>query len=63
VAGVIVGAAMVLLGGGRPDLALDPPWLTIGLALVLGVAVAMVAAYWPARVASRLGIVRAVRFE
>jgi putative ABC transport system permease protein len=62
-AGVVVGAVMVVLGGGRPDVALDPPWLTIGLALVLGVAVAMVAAYWPARVASRLGIVRAVRFE
>ena len=39
------------------------PWPIVGLALVLGVAVAMLAAAYPARLASRLSIVRAVQYE
>ena len=39
------------------------PWPIIGLALVLGVVVAMLAAAYPARLASRLSIVRAVQYE
>jgi putative ABC transport system permease protein len=61
--GLIVGGLMVVLAGGRIDLADGIPWAVIGLALVLGIAVAMLAAAYPARLASRLSIVRAVQYE
>jgi ABC-type antimicrobial peptide transport system permease subunit len=54
---------MVVLAGGRLDLGGGTPWAMIVLVLVLGVGVAMVAAAYPARIASRLSIVRAVHFE
>ncbi len=62
VAGVLVG---LLLGGGAgsADPAAAIPWPTVGLALVLGVALAMLAAAQPARMASRVSIVAAVRGE
>ena len=63
VVGLIVGALMVVLAGGRLDVAAGIPWPIIGVALVLGVAVAMLAAAYPARLASRLSIVRAVQYE
>jgi putative ABC transport system permease protein len=63
VLGLVVGALMVVLAGGRIDVATGIPWSIIGLALVLGVVVAMVAAAYPARIASRLSIVRAVQYE
>jgi putative ABC transport system permease protein len=63
VLGLVVGALMVVLAGGRLDVATGIPWSIIGLALVLGVVVAMVAAAYPARIASRLSIVRAVQYE
>ncbi|MEZ0240768.1 MAG: FtsX-like permease family protein [Chloroflexota bacterium] len=61
--GVVVGATMVVMAGGRVDIAAGIPWPIIGLALVLGVVVAMLAAAYPARLASRLSIVRAVQYE
>jgi putative ABC transport system permease protein len=61
--GLIVGGLMVVLAGGRIDLAGGIPWAVIGLALVLGIVVAMLAAAYPARLASRLSIVRAVQYE
>ncbi|MGZ8438073.1 MAG: FtsX-like permease family protein [Candidatus Limnocylindrales bacterium] len=61
--GLIVGGLMVVLAGGRLDVATGIPWQVVGLSLLLGVAVAMLAAAYPARLASRLPIVRAVRFE
>ena len=61
--GLVVGALMVVLSGGRFDVASGIPWSIIGLALVLGVAVAMLAAAYPARIASRLSIVRAVQYD
>jgi putative ABC transport system permease protein len=63
VLGLVVGALMVVLAGGRLDVAGGIPWSIIGLALVLGVVVAMLAAAYPARIASRLSIVRAVQYE
>jgi putative ABC transport system permease protein len=62
VAGVLVG---LLLGGGAgaAGLAAAVPWPTVALALVLGVALAMLAAAQPARIASRVPIVTAVRGE
>jgi putative ABC transport system permease protein len=61
--GTVVGGLMVVLAGGRVDVAAAIPWPVIGLALVLGVVVAMLAAAYPARLASRLSIVRAVQYE
>ena len=61
--GLVVGALMVVLSGGRFDVASGIPWSIIGLALLLGVAVAMLAAAYPARIASRLSIVRAVQYD
>lgn len=61
--GLVVGALMVVLGGGTLSLAVAVPWGTAALALVLGVALAMLAAAYPARLASRLSIVRAVASE
>ena len=63
VLGLVVGALMVVLAGGRIDVGGGMPWAIIGFVLVLGVAVAMLAAAYPARIASRLSIVRAVHFE
>ncbi len=63
VLGLAVGALMVILAGGRLDVAGGVPWAVIGLALVLGVVLAMLAAAYPARLASRLSIVRAVQYE
>ena len=63
VVGLAAGVALLAFGGGRVDLTLDPPWTAIVLALVLGVGVSMAAAYYPARLAARLSIVRAVQYE
>jgi putative ABC transport system permease protein len=63
VLGLVVGALMVVLAGGRVDVAGGMPWSIIGLAIVLGIVVAMLAAAYPARIASRLSIIRAVQYE
>ena len=63
VLGLVVGALMVVLAGGRIDVAAGIPWQVVGLTIVLGVVVAMLAAAYPARLAARLPIVRAVQFE
>jgi ABC-type lipoprotein release transport system permease subunit len=54
---------MLVLAGGRLDAALEPPWAALAACLVLGVAASMAAAWYPARLAGRLSIVRAVQFE
>ncbi|MEO5939629.1 MAG: FtsX-like permease family protein [Candidatus Limnocylindrales bacterium] len=62
VTGLVAGAILVLLaGGGR--LILDLPWTSIGIAALLGIGVSMAAAWYPARLASRLAIVAAVQHE
>jgi putative ABC transport system permease protein len=63
VLGLVVGGLMVVLAGGRLDVAAGIPWQVVGLSVVIGVAVAMLAAAYPARLASRLPIVRAVQYE
>ncbi|MEA2610228.1 MAG: putative transport system permease protein, partial [Chloroflexota bacterium] len=63
VLGLIVGVVMVILAGGRPDVAAGIPWQVVGLTVLLGVAVAMLSAAYPARLASRLPIARAVQYE
>jgi ABC-type antimicrobial peptide transport system permease subunit len=54
---------MIALAGGTLGIGLDLPWASIGLAAVLGIGLSMVAAWYPARLASRLAIVRAVQHE
>jgi putative ABC transport system permease protein len=61
--GLVVGALMIVLAGGRWDIALGVPWTAVAVAFVLGVALAMLAAAYPARLASGVSIVRAVGYE
>jgi putative ABC transport system permease protein len=61
VAGVGIGA--VLIGVGSSGVSVIVPWPTIGLAAVLGIALSMLAAAQPARMAGRMSIVAAVRGE
>ena len=63
VTGLVAGLVLVALGGGRLDLPIDPPWGALAVCFVLGVGASMIAAYYPARLAGRLSIVRAVQFE
>jgi putative ABC transport system permease protein len=62
--GVLVAGVMVGLAGGLPAIgAVQVPWAAIGLASGYGVAVAILAAVYPARRAAGMSIVRAVSFE
>jgi putative ABC transport system permease protein len=63
VTGLVAGALMIALAGGTLRVGLDLPWGSIGLAAILGLGLSMVAAWYPARLASRLAIVRAVQHE
>ncbi|GAC1667151.1 MAG: hypothetical protein NVS9B8_08860 [Candidatus Limnocylindrales bacterium] len=60
--GLVAGAILIVLGGSGA-LILDLPWIPIGVALGLGIGVSMVAAWYPARLASRLSIAAAVQHE
>jgi putative ABC transport system permease protein len=61
-AGVLAGIILAALGAG-PGVTYDPGWGSIALALAGGVALAVVASAWPATVAARVEIVRAVQYE
>jgi putative ABC transport system permease protein len=61
--GLILGTVMVMATGARIDVVTSIPWTAVGVALVVGVGVAMLAAAYPARIASRLSITRAVEYE
>ena len=62
-AGLVVGGLMVVLAGGRWEFATAVPWPAVGAAFALGVLLAMVAAAYPAALASGVSIVRAVGYE
>ncbi len=62
-AGLLIGAFMVLFAGGRLEVAVTVPWLAVAVAFALGIVLAMLAAAYPARLASRVSIVRAVGYE
>ncbi|MBP1705422.1 MAG: hypothetical protein H6Q36_1161 [Chloroflexi bacterium] len=62
VAGVAAAGTMVAAGGGTAP-SFDPGWLTLGMAVAGSVALATLAAVYPARVAGRIEIVRAVSYE
>jgi putative ABC transport system permease protein len=62
--GMLVGVLMIGLATGTAGLAaIEIPWLVLGLAAIFGIAVAMLAAAYPARVASRMSMVRALQYE
>jgi putative ABC transport system permease protein len=61
--GIVAGAVMLALAGGDAALGFRLPWSSIGLAAGLGIGLSMLAAWYPARLASRLAIVRAVQRE
>ena len=60
--GLMAGAILVLFAGGGP-LILELPWASIGVAVLVGIGISMAAAWYPARLASRLAIVAAVQHE
>ena len=62
-AGVVIGVVMVALAGGRAQVTGIVPWAAVAVIVVLGVAVAMLAAAYPAHIASRISIIRAVQYE
>jgi hypothetical protein len=61
IAGLAVGTALIVLGGGRVDPVADLPWAALALSLVLGIGLSVAAAWLPARLGRRLSSVRAVR--
>ena len=62
--GVAAGLVMIGLAGGLGGSAgIEIPWLILIVAAVFGVGVAILAAAYPARLASRMSIVRAVQYE
>jgi putative ABC transport system permease protein len=63
IAGLLVGALMVVLAGGSTAVAFAIPWPTVIGSILLGVALSMLAAAYPAGIASRVSIVRAVAYE
>jgi putative ABC transport system permease protein len=63
VAGVAVGALLVFWSSGGFGLTFDPPWVSVGLAVCFGVLVSITAAIYPAGMASRQSIVRALQHE
>ena len=62
VVGLGVGAVLLFLSGGLVASA-GLPWASIAIAAVLGLAGPAIAAWYPSRLASRVSIVRALKFE
>jgi putative ABC transport system permease protein len=63
VTGLAAGALMIVLGGARLDASVEIPWRAIAVCAALGVVVSMLAAWYPARIAGRMPIMRAVQYE
>jgi len=61
-AGLAVGVVLLALGGGLGPVA-GIPWVPIELAAALGLVLPVIAAVYPARLASRVTIVSALQFE
>jgi putative ABC transport system permease protein len=62
VTGLVAGVILIALAGGGPIVP-EVPWASLAVATVIGIGVSMVAAWYPARLASRLAIVAAVQHE
>ena len=63
IVGLAVGALLIAWSNGGFVLVFDPPWLTIVLAVFFGVLISITASIYPAGLASRLSIVRALQHE
>jgi putative ABC transport system permease protein len=63
VVGLVVGALLVAWSSAGFGLVFDPPWVEIALVVVFGVIVSIAASIYPAGLASRLSIVRALQHE
>jgi putative ABC transport system permease protein len=61
--GLLVGILLVGWSSGGFGFAFDPPWLSIALAICFGVLISITASIYPAGLASRLSIVRALQHE
>jgi putative ABC transport system permease protein len=61
--GVVVGGLLLSWSSGRFVLAFEPSWPSVLLAVVFGVLLSITAAIYPAGVASRQSIVRALQHE
>jgi putative ABC transport system permease protein len=61
--GLLVGALLVAWSSSGFGLGFDPPWPSIALAVCFGVLISILASIYPARLASRLSIVRALQHE
>ena len=61
--GVGLGALLVVWSSGSFGLVVDPSWGSIALAVFFGVLISVTASIYPAGLASRLSIVRAVKYE
>lgn len=61
--GLVIGSLLGLFVGGRAELGAVVPWAAVAVATVLGLALSVLAAAYPARVASRIPIIRAVAWE
>jgi putative ABC transport system permease protein len=63
VVGLLVGGSLVAWSSGSLALAFDPPWTSIALAVLFGVLISVTASIYPAGIASRQSIVRALQHE
>ena len=61
--GLVVGALLVAWSSAGFGPVFDPPWGSIGLAVLFGFLVSIAASIYPAGVASRISIVRALQHE
>jgi putative ABC transport system permease protein len=61
--GLLVGGVLVLSSSGGFGLVFDPPWATLALAAAFGVLVSVAASIYPAGIASRVSLVRALQHE
>lgn len=63
VVGLVVGILLVGWSSGGFAFAFDPPWVSIALAFGFGILISVIAAIYPAGLASRFSIVRALQHE
>jgi putative ABC transport system permease protein len=63
VVGVVAGALLVGWSSAGFGVVFEPPWVSIGLAMIFGVLISVTASIYPAGLASRISIVRALQHE
>ena len=61
--GLLVGAVLMAWSSQGFGPAFDPPWVSLALAIIFGVLISITASIYPAGLASRISIVRALQHE